>query len=268
MEAATPVSTDVVTLDVADGVARLTLNRPDCMNTIDLGVARALADAALQLDSRTDVRVVLLSGAGKVFCGGGDLKSFAAVGDDLPAHLREVTTYLHAAMTILSRLDSPIVAAARGSAAGAGLGLVCASDIVLAAEATKFAFAYSAIGYTPDGGTSWNLPRLVGLRKAQELALTNRVIDAAEAERIGIVTTVVADNELDATVNELVTKLATGPTHALGVTKRLLRTTYDVSYEERLAVESVELSRSAGIADGREGVAAFLEKRAPKFEGR
>ncbi|HVT20337.1 MAG TPA: enoyl-CoA hydratase-related protein, partial [Mycobacteriales bacterium] len=146
-------------------------------------------------------------------------------------------------------------------------GLVCASDIVVAAASTKFAFAYSAIGLTPDGGTSWNLPRLVGLRKAQELALTSRVIDSAEAERIGIVTTVVPDGELDAAVESVVAKIATAPTRALGVTKRLLRTTYDVTYEERLAVESTELSGAAGTPDGREGIAAFLAKRNPSFEG-
>jgi 2-(1,2-epoxy-1,2-dihydrophenyl)acetyl-CoA isomerase len=185
----------------------------------------------------------------------------------MPGHLREVTTHLHAAMTVLARVDAPIVAAVRGSAAGAGLGLVCAADIVVAAAGTKFAFAYSAIGFTPDGGTSWNLPRLVGLRKAQELALTNRVIDAAEAERIGLVTTVVADDALDPTADALAATLATGPTRALGVTKRLLRTAYDVAFEERLAVESLELSRSAGTSDGREGVAAFLDKRAPRFDG-
>jgi 2-(1,2-epoxy-1,2-dihydrophenyl)acetyl-CoA isomerase len=139
---------------------------------------------------------------------------------------------------------------------------------VIAAASTRFAFAYSAIGLTPDGGTSWSLPRLVGLRKAQELALTNRVLDADEAERIGIVTTVAADEDLDATADALVTRLALAPTRALGVTKRLLRTTYDVAFEERLAVESVELSNSAGASDGREGIAAFLEKRKPGFTGR
>lgn len=262
------MSTDAVRLSVADGIARLTLNRPERMNTIDLGVARLLGDAALQLSRTPDVRVVVLSGAGKAFCGGGDLKSFADFGEDLAGHLREVTTHLHAAMTVLARLDAPIVAAVRGSAAGAGLGLVCAADLVIATASTKFAFAYSALGFTPDGGTSWNLPRLVGLRKAQELALTNKVIDATEAERIGIVTTVVGDDDLDASVEEVVTRLATAPTHALGVTKRLLRTTYDVSYEERLAVESAELSHSAGTPDGREGLAAFLEKRPPSFKGR
>ncbi|HVV77200.1 MAG TPA: enoyl-CoA hydratase-related protein [Mycobacteriales bacterium] len=261
------MSSSPVTVDVANGIARLTLNRPDRLNTIDLSVAKGLAESALQLSADAGVRVVLLGAAGPTFCGGGDLKSFAAFGDDLPAHLREVTTHLHAAMTVLSRLDAPIVAAVRGSAAGAGLGLVCAADIVVAAESTKFAFAYSAIGFTPDGGTSWTLPRLVGLRTAQELALTNRVVDAAEAERIGLVTSVVAEASLDDTAADLAAKLAAGPTNALGVTRRLLRTTYDVSHEERLAVESVELSRSAGTPDGREGVAAFLEKRRPDFTG-
>jgi 2-(1,2-epoxy-1,2-dihydrophenyl)acetyl-CoA isomerase len=266
VEAAAALSSDSVSLDIRDGVARLTLSRPDRMNTIDLGAARALGDAALRLDRHAGVRVVVLSGAGRAFCGGGDLKSFAEY-DDLPGHLREVTMHLHAAMTVLARLDAPIVAAVRGAAAGAGLGLVCAADLVIAAQSSKFAFAYSAIGYTPDGGTSWNLPRLVGLRKAQELALTNRVIDAAEAQRIGIVTSVVDDDDLDPTVNTLVAKLAVAPTQALGVTKRLLRTTFEVSYEERLAVESAELARSAGAPDGQEGVKAFLEKRQPTFRG-
>ncbi len=256
-----------VSLEVAGGVARLTLNRPERLNTIDLAVARALDEAATRLSSEDGVRVVLLSGAGPAFCGGGDLKSFAAVGDDLPEHLNDVTRHLHAALAVLARIDAPIVAAVRGSAAGAGLGLVCASDIVVAAASTKFAFAYSAIGLTPDGGTSWNLPRLVGLRKAQELALTSRVIDSAEAERIGIVTTVVPDGELDAAVESVVATLATAPTRALGVTKRLLRTTYDVTYEERLAVEATELSKAAGTPDGREGIAAFLAKRNPSFNG-
>jgi 2-(1,2-epoxy-1,2-dihydrophenyl)acetyl-CoA isomerase len=261
------VSESPVTVEVAGGIGRLTLNRPERLNTIDLAVAQGLDAAAQQLSHDGGVRVILLSGAGKTFCGGGDLKSFAEIGEDLPAHLRDVTAHLHAALTALSRIDAPIVAVVRGSAAGAGLGLVCAADIVIAAASTRFAFAYSAIGLTPDGGTSWSLPRLVGLRKAQELAFTNRVIDAAEAERIGIVTTVVPDAEVGAAADDLAVRLAAAPTHALGVTKRLLRTAYDVPLEDRLAVEAFELSRSAGTADGREGIAAFLDKRPPIYEG-
>ncbi|HWC33583.1 MAG TPA: enoyl-CoA hydratase-related protein [Mycobacteriales bacterium] len=262
------MSESPVTLDIAAGIARLTLNRPERLNTIDLAVARELAAAALTLSGDPAVRVVLLSGAGPTFCGGGDLKSFAATGDDLPGHLREVTTHLHAALTVLTRSDPPVVAAVRGSAAGAGLGLVCAADLAVAAESTRFAFAYNAIGLTPDGGTSWTLPRLVGLRKAQELALTNKVIGAAEAMQLGIVTTVAPDDELDAAVEDLVGKLAAAPTRALGVTKRLLRTSYGEAFEQRLAVESAELSTAAGSPDGREGIAAFLEKRPPTFNGR
>lgn len=261
------MSESPVTVEVAGGIGRLTLNRPERLNTIDLAVAQGLDAAAQQLSHDGGVRVILLSGEGKTFCGGGDLKSFAEIDEDLPAHLRDVTAHLHAALTALSRVDAPIIAAVRGSAAGAGLGLVCAADIVIAAASTRFAFAYSAIGLTPDGGTSWSLPRLVGLRKAQELAFTNRVIDAAEAERIGIVTTVVPDAEVGAAADDLAVRLAAAPTHALGVTKRLLRTAYDVPLEDRLAVEAFELSRSAGTADGREGIAAFLDKRPPIYEG-
>lgn len=255
-------------LRVEAGIAHLTLNRPDRLNAIDLDMAQALAAAALQISHDRNVRVVLITGAGRAFCGGGDLKSFAATGDNLPGHLREVTTHLHAALTLLHRSDPPIVVGVQGSAAGAGLGLVCAADLVVAAETARFAFAYSAIGLTPDGGTSWGLPRLVGLRRAQELALTNRTIDAHEAMAMGLVTTVVTDAGLEPALDDLARSLAAAPTRALGVTKRLLRTAYDEPLEQRLAVEAAELSRSAATADGRAGIVAFLDKQTARFEGR
>ncbi|MEZ5215446.1 MAG: enoyl-CoA hydratase-related protein [Ilumatobacteraceae bacterium] len=256
-----------VLLDVADGIARLTLNRPDAANSLDLPMARGLLDAARALRHRDDVRVVLLRGAGARFCAGGDVPSFAEA-DDPSGHIRQVTLPLHDAISLLSRLDAPIVASVQGSAAGAGLGLVLGADLVLAAASTKFVMAYTAIGLTPDGSSSWYLPRIVGLRRAVELTLTNRVLTAAEAESYGIVTRTVADEALDDETEALVRQLAVGPTRALGAAKRLLAGAMTTTLESHLATESEAITAAAATADGREGLASFREKRKPSFLGR
>ena len=176
---------ETLELEVRDGVAHLTLNRPEAANGISLELARDLMQATLAIADDPGARVVLLSGAGPRFCGGGDLKSFAAY-DDLAAHLREVLAYLHVAMAQLVRGDAPVVAAVQGSAAGAGMGLVGASDFVVAGESAKFVMAYTGVGLTPDGASSWFLPRLVGLRRAIELTLTNPcVLTRGRSARLG-----------------------------------------------------------------------------------
>ena len=255
-----------VRLVISDGLAQLTLSRPDQLNTIDLSMATALAVAARQLAANAQVRAVLIDGAGRSFCGGGDLRSFAAH-PDLSAHLSEVMTALHAALAILARLDAPVVIAVHGAAAGAGLGLACSGDIVLAADTAKFVFAYGALGFTPDGGTSWWLPRLVGPRAAMELALTNRVLGATEAAALGLITRVVDQGALAAEALAVARGLAAGPTAAMGGTKRLLRAGFSTSLEAQLAAEQETLSVTAQGSDAAEGVAAFLEKRAPHFRG-
>src|SRR5438094_6798225 len=213
-------------LDVRDGVAHLTLNRPDAANGIDLQLAQELLAASLLVVGDPTVRAVLLRGAGARFCGGGDVKSFAAQ-DDLPAHLREVTTHLHAAVGQLVRGDAPVVTAVQGSAAGAGLGLVAASDLVVAGESAKFVMAYTGIGLTPDGSSSGFLPRLVGLRRAVELTITNRVLSAAEAKEWGLITEVVPDDQLTAEAEALAARLAAGAPQALAAAKRLLHTSLE-----------------------------------------
>ena len=177
-----------VLLEVRDGIADLTLNRPDAANGINDGLARDLLAATIEIRLDDRVRVVLLSGNGPRFCGGGDVKAFAALGDDLSANIRALIPALHTAITSLVRGDAPVVAAVHGSAAGAGLGLVGASDLVVAGESTKFVMAYTGVGLTPDGSSSWFVPRLVGLRRALELTLTNRVLSAAEALDWGLIT--------------------------------------------------------------------------------
>ncbi len=252
--------------DVADGVGRLTLARPDAGNSIDLTMAEELHQVTDAWADDPAVRAVLLTGAGATFCVGGDLKSFAAV-DDLPAHLLEVTSHLHAAIATLCAMDAPVIAAVHGSAAGAGCSLAAVADLVLAAESSRFVMAYTAIGLTPDGGGTWALPRAVGLRRALELTLTNRRLTAAEAVEVGLATRVVANGELGAAAAALAEELAAAPTAALGAAKRLLRGSLAQSVEEQMALEAQALAAAARSSDGREGIAAFLEKRRPRFTG-
>lgn len=249
---------------VADGVGRLTLDRPDHGNAIDLGMARALADVTAQWVNRDDLRVVVLRGRGTRFCVGGDLKAFSNE-PDLPTHLTEVTAHLHLALSRLARLAAPVVAAVQGSAAGAGFSLAASADVLVAGASARFVLAYSKVGLTPDGSGTWYLPRHVGLRRALDLALTNRVLDAIEAERIGLVSRVVPDDDLDRETEAVVAALAQGPASALAATKALLRASLANPLEHQLELESAALASAAGRAEADEGIAAFLAKRAPRF---
>jgi 2-(1,2-epoxy-1,2-dihydrophenyl)acetyl-CoA isomerase len=260
-----PATSDAVLLDITDGVARLTLNRPGVSNAIDLELAEALADATARIEAADDVRVVLLRGAGPRFCAGGDVRAFAAAGDALGEVLGTVLDALHRAVRDLADLEAPVVAAVQGSAAGGGLSLVAGADLVVAAASARFVLAYTAIGLVPDGGGTWFLARLLGLRRATELALTNRVLDAQEALDWGLVNRVVDDDELGAEAERLVTELAAGPTGALGATKRLLRHSLRASLTEQLGAEATAMIRAGETTDGQEGVRAFVEKRTPRF---
>jgi 2-(1,2-epoxy-1,2-dihydrophenyl)acetyl-CoA isomerase len=252
---------------VRDNVAHVTLNRPQAGNALDVEMAKELAAAALECESNRGVRSVLLSGAGKSFCAGGDVKVFAAQ-QDLPRYLREITSYLHLAVSRLARLDAPVIAAVHGSAAGGGFSLAISCDLVLAAESATFLMAYSKIGMAPDGGSTYFLPRLVGLKRAMELTLTNRVLSAAEARDWGIVTEVVAPELLATRAEELARSLAQGPTGAFGSAKRLLHGGWNQTLETQMELESRAIAEAGGSADGQEGIRAFVEKRKAKFLGR
>ena len=254
-----------VLLAVRDGIAHLTLNRPESANGINDAMARDLmaATTAISLDDR--VRVVLLSGNGARFCGGGDVKAFEALGDGLVANIRGLSSALHSAIMALVRGDAPVVAAVHGSAAGAGLGLIGASDLVVAGESTKFVMAYTGIGLTPDGSSSWFVPRLVGLRRALELTLTNRVLSAEEALDWGLITSVVPDDQVHTEAAALAARLAEGPKGALAAAKRLLHTSLEETLETHLAREADAIVAAAATAEAAEGLAAFVEKRPPNY---
>ncbi|HMK11657.1 MAG TPA: enoyl-CoA hydratase-related protein [Acidimicrobiales bacterium] len=254
-----------VSFSSSSGIGTIALDRPEAGNAVSLELARDLHDAVITAEADRSVKVVVVRGAGRNFCVGGDLKAFAAQ-RDLPSHLREVTTHLHAAIIALARMDAPIVVGVQGSAAGAGLGLAAGGDFVIATESARFVVAYTKIGLNPDGGTSFLLPRLVGLRRAQELTLLNEPLGAKDALDIGLVTRVVADDALDDEIAAVATRLAAGPGRAQGEAKRLLRSSLDESLALHLEAEAAAIVRSAERPDAREGISAFLEKRPPSYQ--
>jgi len=263
------MSYDTITLSVSDGVAHVELNRPAAANSMNVELARELMEAALACDENPAVRAVLITGAGRMFCGGGDLKTFAQQeGAALPVYLKELTTYLHAAVSRFARMNAPVIAAVHGSAAGAGMSLACSADFVLAADDAKFTMAYTRAGLVPDGSSTNFLARIVGLRRALELSLTSRVLSAPEALALGIVTEVVAADQLREEATLLAATLAAGPTLALGATKRLLHSGWNESLETQMELEARTIADITRTADAREGIAAFLEKRPPRFVGR
>ncbi|MEQ8345642.1 MAG: enoyl-CoA hydratase-related protein [Sneathiellaceae bacterium] len=268
-ETRTLIADGLVLLDLAGGVAHLRLNRPDAANGMSVELLKALYDAIMICHGEPDVRVLLLTGEGKNFCAGGDVQAFAARGEALPDYVRQATAYLQDAVLSLSRLQAPVVLAVQGFAAGGGgFGLVCAADMVIAGEGAKFLAGATRVAMAPDAGTSVNLPRLVGMRKAVEILLTNPVIDAPEALRLGLVNRVVPDAELQAAARAVAGELAAGAPRALAATKRLLRSGMGQGMEACLSEEARTVSELSGTADAREGLAAVIERRRPTFTGR
>lgn len=257
-----------IQFSIDEQVARITLNRPDAANSINIPMSRDLLNASIECRENADIRAIVLTGNGKMFCAGGDLASFADLGDRLPAALREITANVHAAIANFQRGNAPLITAINGAAAGAGFSLAIAGDFALAAASARFTMAYTAAGLAPDGGSSWFLPRLIGHRRALELAVTNRRLDADEALQWGLVNRVVADNELTDETDALASQLAAGATQAFGTTKRLFLQSFDSSLETQLQRESDGIAAMGASADGREGIDAFHNKRKPEFRGR
>ena len=257
-----------IRFEIREHVAHVTLNQPQNANVINADAAKELLMAAIDCDEDPRVRAVLIRGEGPMFSGGGDLKTFASKGSALPAYLKETTTYLHGAISRFVRQAAPTVCAVHGFAAGGGFSLAIASDLVVAAESAKFTMAYTKAGLTPDGSSTYFLPRLIGLQRALDMALTNRVLTAPEALEWGLVSRVTPDDELRATAEDLASTLANGATWALGAAKRLLHGGTSESLETQMEMETRAIADAVRTADGQEGVAAFLEKRKPRFHGR
>lgn len=257
-----------VLLEHANGIATLTLNRPGASNGMNIELMQALHAAVMRCHREPGVRVVHLRGAGRNFCAGGDVQEFSSKGERLGDFLREVTAYLQMAVGALMRLNAVVVAEVQGYAAGGGgLGLVCASDVVIAGRSARFLAGATRVGMAPDGGASVILPRLVGFRRAAEIFLSNRVVEAAEAESIGLITKCVPDEALREEATRATRFYASGAPKALAATKRLLWNGVGLGVEACLPEEARTVSELSATADAREGLAAVIEKRKPTFSG-
>jgi 2-(1,2-epoxy-1,2-dihydrophenyl)acetyl-CoA isomerase len=252
---------------IDDGLARITLARPDHANALDLTMMRELMDVAIACDEDASVRAIVIDSEGRLFCAGGDLAEFARAGEGLARLLKEATVYLHAAISRLVRTRAPVIAAVQGHAAGAGFSLAMACDLVLAASSARFTMAYTRAGLVPDGGSTYFLPRLIGRRRTLDLMLTNRTLSAAEAMEWGLVSRVIADDQLGAEALKLAREIAQGPTGAFGGVKRVVLRSESETLESQMEIEARAIADAARSADGQEGIRAFLAKRPAKFGG-
>jgi 2-(1,2-epoxy-1,2-dihydrophenyl)acetyl-CoA isomerase len=259
---------ETVKFEIVDGVGHITLNRPDKANAMNPTMARELLEVAITCDEDGSVRCVLIDAVGKMFCAGGDLAEFSAAGDGMPRLLKEMTVCLHAAIGRLARMRPPVVGAVGGTAAGAGFSLVTAIDLPIAARSARFTMAYTRAGLTPDGSSTYFLPRLIGRRRTLELMITNRLLTADEALEWGILSRVVADEELDAEAWKLARQIASGPTLAYGAVKDLVLRSDSERLESQMEHEARAIADAARTADAKEGIAAFFDKRAPEFGGK
>jgi 2-(1,2-epoxy-1,2-dihydrophenyl)acetyl-CoA isomerase len=258
------MSTSSVQVETRGAVALVTLNRPDSANTFNLEMGMDLLAAAMTCGRNPAVRAVVLTGAGRQFCFGGDLRAMVAKGDTADAYLRDLTGYLHLAISHFVRMDAPVVAAVNGTAAGGGVGLVAMADLAVCGRSSKISLAYTGVGLTPDGGTSFMVPRTIGVKRTMELLLLNRALTSNEALEWGLVNSVVDDSQVLEEAFRIAERLAAGPTHAFGKTKRLVAASL-AGFESQMVLESETIASQAVSAEGAEGIAAFVEKRKPDY---
>ncbi len=253
--------------EVADNVATITFNTPQAANAMGPLGAREFRSVAETIDSDPSVRAVVMTGAGKMFCAGGDLGAFAKAGGGARQLLMEMAGDLHMGLSRLARGNAPVIGAINGTAAGAGFSLAMACDLAIAAESAVFTMAYTRAGLTPDGSSTYFMPRKIGDRRTRELMLTNRVLSSAEALDWGVVNEVVPDTEVVPRASALARQLARGPTAAYGGVKYLLNGTFDQTMESQMELEARTIATLVAGPDGQEGIHAFLEKRKPSFKG-
>ena len=252
-------------LEIADAVATITLDRPDALNALTVPLKHELLAAFEQVADDAAVRAVVLTGAGRAFCAGQDLRE--RLEPDAAPLEEEIRLRYNPLVRAMVGLEKPLLGAINGVAAGAGASLALACDLRIAAEGASFLLAFGRVGLVPDSGATWLLPRLIGGAKAAELALTGAALSAADAERLGLVLRVVPAGELAAAAQALAAHLAEGAPRALALTKRALAASWDATLEEQLETEADFQGQAGATADHAEGVAAFVERRPPRFTG-
>jgi 2-(1,2-epoxy-1,2-dihydrophenyl)acetyl-CoA isomerase len=259
---------DIVLQKLDQGLLTITMNRPDRRNALNPDMTKGLVEAARRAIDDTEVRAVLLKGAGGTFCVGGDVKSMAA--GRAPLSFEEKMTNLRRGMEVsrlLHQMSKPVVAQVDGAAAGAGLSIALACDLRVASESCKITTAFAKVGLSGDYGGTYFLTHLLGSAKARELYLTSPVLTAQEAYHLGMVTKVVPDSEVDAAAHELALSLAQGPSITLGYIKRNINNAETLSLEACFDGEAMHHSRAGETADHKEAAKAFVEKRKPAFQG-
>jgi 2-(1,2-epoxy-1,2-dihydrophenyl)acetyl-CoA isomerase len=258
-----------LTHTVAGQVCHLTLNRPEALNALTPDGRDRLIELLARVSADPGVRAVVLTGAGRGFCSGADLRGAGAGGERIPGDVAR-TLRLGAQRLIAAVLDceKPVIAAVNGTAAGLGAHLALACDLVLAAESAKFIEVFVRRGLVPDGGGAYLLPRLIGPQRAKELMFFGDALSAADAERLGLVNRVVPDGELDKTAREWAARLATGPTRTLALTKQLVNASLDSDRATAFAAEAAAQEINMTTEDAQEGVASFVERRSAEFRGR
>ena len=258
--------TDYQTLSFSQSgsIARIVLNRPEAANGLNDVMTRELAEVALRCTGAA-TKVVVLTAAGRFFCAGGDLKAMATSPLGPGPFVKGIADDLHRAISTFARMDAVLITSVNGVAAGAGFSLAIAGDLVLASDAASFTMAYTRAGLSPDGSSSYYLPRLIGIRRTQELMLTNRTLSAAEAVDWGLITDVVPAAELEARTSALADQLASAAKGSGSAVKKLMLASFAHNLEEQMDLEGRLIAACADSPDGREGIDAFLTKRAPKF---
>ena len=258
---------ETMTFSVENNVATVTLMRPDDANAMNGAMLDEIWEAALICEEDPEIRAVIVTATGKMFCAGGDLKEFNGQGDNIPAFVTRHATLLHAGITRFQRMDAPVIMAVNGTAAGAGLSLMASGDVVLAADTAVFVSAYTASGLTPDGSSTYFLAKHIGLMRAKEMILLNRKLTASEALDWGLVTRVVAPDDLMSEAQKMAEGFAAGATRAYGGAKRLLVSAYNQTLETQLELETVSIAEMGRTHDGRHGIDSFANRRKPEFRG-
>jgi len=249
----------------ADGLANVMRNRPERLNALDLALAEKLVRILDLIERDPAIRAVTLTGAGRAFMAGGDLTEFHKAGERAPDVVNRLIALFHQTIRCIRRMPAPVIGGVHGAVAGGGLGLALACDVVIAAADATFVPAYTKIGTNPDGGTTWSVTRLIGARRALEWLMLGDPMNAKTAAAVGLVNRVVEPEALAHEVDALARRFASGPAHAYASTKRLVHLAPTVPLDIQLEAERDGFMACAATADFREGVAAFLERRAPRF---
>lgn len=263
------MSYKTITLEKEDGVATITINRPASFNALDFEMGKELVDAIEKCTKNVQIKVLIITGAGKAFCAGGDLKAVKEwAGENLGDFFRQLTKFLDRVILDIRMMPKPVIASVNGPAAGAGFSLALACDLRIASDRAIFRQAFTSIGLVPDCGWTFHLPQLVGLGKASELIFLDKVLTAGEAEKLGLVSQVVPQAELKEFTLEVAKQLARGPSLAFARAKALLNRVWTSSLESQLENERQGIASSGETEDFREALSAFFEKRKPKFQGK